>query len=84
MACNQPGFLASSGESVGDWYVSNSGPYISPCTRRRQCRIAEPPFYCRRQFFFSPVCLSQTERRQMLKIAVDRFERTPSLTALVD
>jgi hypothetical protein len=35
-------------------------------------------------FSFSPVCLSQTERRQMLKIAVDRFERTPSLTALVD
>jgi hypothetical protein len=31
-----------------------------------------------------PVCLSQTEIRQMLKIAVDRFERTPSLTALVD
>jgi hypothetical protein len=35
---------ASSGESVGDWYVSNSGPYISPCTLRRQWRIAEPPF----------------------------------------
>ena len=37
-------FSASSGESVGDWYVSNSGPYISPCTRRGQWRIAESPF----------------------------------------
>jgi hypothetical protein len=26
------------------------------------------------------VCLSQTEGRQMLKIAVDRFEHAPSLT----
>ena len=39
-SCVAP-FFASSRESVGDWYVSDSGPYISPCTPRRQCRISQ-------------------------------------------